>query len=64
MGVLVDFLQYQHARLARELERLARQDAPLALVMIEITRDADGRLGKPLAQLERRLRATGFDLQP
>ncbi|MBN9329547.1 MULTISPECIES: hypothetical protein [unclassified Comamonas] len=64
MGVLVDFLQYQHARLALELERLARQDAPLALTMIEVTRDADGRLGEPLAQLERQLRAAGFDLQP
>jgi hypothetical protein len=64
MGVLVDFLQYQHARLALELERLARLDAPLALTMIEVTRDADGRLGEPLAQLERRLRAAGFDLQP
>lgn len=51
MGVLVDFLQHQHARLALELERLARQDAPLALTMIEVTRDADGRLGEPLAQL-------------
>ena len=39
-------------------------DAPLALVMIEVARDADGRLGDPLAQLERRLRAAGFDLQP
>jgi len=64
MGVLVDFLQCQHARLALELERLARQDAPLALTMIEVTRDADGRLGEPLAQLERQLRAAGFDLQP
>jgi len=64
MGILVDFLQYQHARLALELERLARQDAPLALTMIEVTRDADGRLGEPLAQLERQLRAAGFDLQP
>lgn len=64
MGVLVDFLQYQHARLALELERLARLDAPLALTMIEVTRDADGRLGEPLAQLERQLRAAGFDLQP
>ena len=50
MGVLVDFLQHQHARLALELERLARQDAPLALVMIEVTRDADGRLGEPLTE--------------
>lgn len=64
MGVLVDFLQHQHGRLALELERVARQDAPLALVMIEVVRDADGRLGDPLAQLERRLRAAGFDLQP
>lgn len=64
MGVLVDFLQHQHGRLALELERVARQDAPLALVMIEVARDADGRLGDPLAQLERRLRAAGFDLQP
>ena len=64
MGVLVDFLQHQHGRLALELERLARQDTPLALVMIEVTRDADGRLGEQLAQLERRLRTAGFDLQP
>ena len=64
MGVLVDFLQHQHARLALELERLARQDAPLALTMIEVTRDAYGCLGDLLAQLERRLRAAGFDLQP
>lgn len=64
MGVLVDFLQHQHARLALELERLARQDAPLALTMIEVTRDADGRPGEQLAQLECRLRAGGFDLQP
>ena len=64
MGVLVDLLQHQHARLALELERLARQDAPLALTMIEVTRDADGRLGEPLTRLERRLHAAGFDLQP
>ena len=64
MGVLVDFLQHQHGRLALELERLARQDTPLALMMIEVTRDADGRQGEPLAQLECRLLAAGFDLQP